>query len=71
MEMKSFKASVCEAVGTLSLEQVDQVMRYIRLLQNSSGPDHDYLQFKQNAMRQIKEALQEEKSEETFRLQLA
>ena len=70
METKSFKASICEAVETLSLEQVDQVMRYIRFLQNSSAGDINYLQFKQNAMKQIREALKEEKSEEKFKLQL-
>ena len=70
METKSFKASICEAVETLSLEQVDQVMRYIRFLQNSSTGDINYLQFKQNAMKQIREALKEEKSEEKFKLQL-
>lgn len=70
MEIKSFKASICEALGTLSLDQVDQVMRYIRVLQNSSIENPDYLQFKQHAMKQIREALNEGKSEEKFKLQL-
>ena len=70
METKSFKASICEALGTLSLDQVDQVMSYIKVLQNSSKPDSSYLQFKQNAMEQIAEALKKEKSEEKFKLQL-
>lgn len=70
MEIKSFKASICEALGTLSLDQVDQVMRYIRVLQNSSIENPDYWQFKQHAMKQIREALNEGKSEEKFKLQL-
>ena len=70
METKSFKASICEALETLNLDQVDQVMGYIKDLQNSATPGPDYLKFKQNAMNQIKEALKEEKSEGTFRLQL-
>ena len=70
MEINNFKASIFEALETLSPDQADQVLRYIRVLKCSAIAEANYQQFRQNAMRQISEALSEGKAEEEFKLQL-
>ncbi len=71
METNSFKVSIYEALETLDLDQIDQVLCYVRELQHSPERDSNYKQFRQNAMRQIKEALKAEKTAKNFELQLA
>ncbi|MDN5215625.1 hypothetical protein QQ020_26345 [Fulvivirgaceae bacterium BMA12] len=71
METNSFKVSIYEALETLDLDQIDQVLCYVRELQHSPERSSDYKRFRQNAMRQIKEALKAEKAAENFELQLA
>ncbi len=57
METNRFKESVVDALENLSMDQIDQVLGYIKSIKRPVSADANYRQFRTNAMQQIKEAL--------------
>ncbi len=65
METNRFKESVVDALDNLSIDQIDQVLGYIKSIKRPGAPETNYSQFRTNAMRQIKDALAKGQKENT------
>lgn len=59
------KSQIVESLNALDAEQTEQVLAYIRQLQQPQPGDATYKRFKREAMREIREALGRKRS---FRL---